>query len=143
MPRAPTFLLFFALSGCFLAGAGSAKKIGDAVHNLNDQARWGRINDAALLVDATYRTRFLEGHRRWGNEIQLADTEVLNVQLSSDSSHASAFVNYSWYETTSMTLHETTLHQRWKARGSNFALADEVVVKGDSSLLSPPLKPKK
>jgi hypothetical protein len=143
MAKALTVFVIATLSGCFLAGAGSGKKIADAVHNLNDQTRWGRIDDAALMVDGTYRARFLDGHRRWGTDIQLADSEVLNVQLSSDSSQASAFVNYSWYEMNDMTLHETTLQQRWKARGSNFALADEVVVRGDETLISPPSKPKK
>jgi hypothetical protein len=128
----------FALSACFLAGAGADKKLGEAVYNLNDQARWGRIDDAALMVDLPYRERFVDAHRRWGSEIQLADTEVENIRLSSDSAHASAFVSYSWYEMNDMTLHETTLHQEWKARGRSFALAAETVVKGDPGILSPP-----
>lgn len=139
----PVIGSIFALSACFLAGAGADKKISEAVYNLNDQARWGRIDDAALLVDVPYRQRFVDLHRRWGSEIQLADSEVQNIRLSADSAQASAFVTYSWYEMNDMTLHESTLHQEWKARGRSFALASEVVVRGDPSILSPPPAEKK
>jgi hypothetical protein len=122
-------------SACFLANTGADKKVGEAVHNLNDQARWGRINDAALLAMPDYRETFLRQHRQWGTEIQLADTEVLNIQLASDSENASAFVTYSWYAMSDMTLHETTLRQLWKARRSTFALVSETVVRGDPALL--------
>jgi hypothetical protein len=88
------------------------------------------------MVQSDYRDKFLEQHRNWGSEIQLADTEVLNIQLASDAENASAFVNYSWYAMADMTLHETTLRQLWKARRSSFVLASETVVRGDPALLS-------
>jgi hypothetical protein len=136
--RARLFAVCVALSpvcACFLANGSDGKKIGDAVQNLNDQARWGLIQDATLLVQPDYRERFLTQHRRWGSEIQLADSEVVNVSLASDSKLASALVTYSWYARNDMTLHETTLRQLWKARSSNFALASEAVVRGDPGLL--------
>jgi len=134
--RSAVFGALSLLSACFLANSGADKKIGDAVHNLNDRARWGRINDAALLAMPDYRETFLRQRQRWGSEIQLADTEVVNIQLASDSEHASAFVNYSWYAMSDMTLHETTLRQLWKAHRSSFALVSETVVRGDPSLLT-------
>jgi hypothetical protein len=123
------------MCACFLANAGADKKVGDAVQNLNNQARWGRISDAALLVQPDYRQTFLNQHERWGTDIQLADTEVMNIQLASDAKNASAFVTYSWYAMTDMTLHETTLRQLWKSHNNTFALASESVVRGDPSLL--------
>lgn len=140
--RASTSAVCIALAGAALTcsaclgSAGAAKKIGDAVQILNDQARWGLIQDASLLVQANYRERFLKVHRSWGSDIQLADTEVVNIQLTSDSEHASAFVTYSWYAMSDMTLHETTLRQVWKARSSGYALTSETVVRGDPALLA-------
>lgn len=124
------------LCACFLANSSVDKKVGDTVYNLNNQARWGRISDASLLVDADYREAFLDRHRLWGSEIQLADTEVLNIQIASDAKQASAFVSYSWYAMKDMTLHETTLQQQWSAHNSTFTLSSEVVVRGDPTLLS-------
>ena len=122
-------------NACFLAGASVDKKVGDTVYNLNNQARWGRISDASLLVDADYREAFLDRHRLWGNEIQLADSEIVNIQIASDGSQANAFVTYSWYAMNDMTVHETTLQQLWRARDSHFTLNSEVVVRGDPTLL--------
>jgi hypothetical protein len=132
----PICVALLCLSSCFLAGASVDKKVGDTVYNLNNQARWGRINDASLLVDTDYREAFLDRHRLWGSDIQLADTEVLNIQIASDAKQASAFVNYSWYAMSDMTLHETTLQQRWSSRNSGFVLSSEIVVRGDPGLLS-------
>jgi hypothetical protein len=128
--------LSISVSGCFLANLGADKKIGDAVENLNKQARWGRLNDAVLLVMPEYRETFLNQHRLWGTDIQLADSEIVNIQLASDSRAASAFVIYSWYAMTDMTLHETTLRQHWEAKNSTFALSAETVVRGDPALLA-------
>jgi hypothetical protein len=133
-----TGIVLSALSGCFLGNGGADKKLGDVVQNLNDQARWGRISDAALLVQPDYLEAFLERHRQWGSEIQLADTEVVNVQLASDSEHASAVVNYSWYSIADMNLYETTLRQVWSARKNSFALVSEAVLKGNPGLFSAP-----
>jgi hypothetical protein len=126
------------LSACMLANNSADKKIGDVVHNLNDQARWGRLDDAAALVQPDYREAFLERHRLWGSEIQLADSEVVNIQLTSKADQANAVVTYSWYGTRDMTLHETTLRQLWSTRSSTYALASELVVRGDPGLFSAP-----
>jgi hypothetical protein len=126
------------LSACLLANVGADKKVSDAVQSLNEQARWGRVNDAALLVQPDYRDAFIDRRRNWGNGVQLADIEVLNIQLASDSEHASATVSYSWYAMTDMTLHVTTLHQAWTSRKRGFALASETVTQGDPGLFSPP-----
>src|SRR5262245_49838857 len=134
--RALPWLLTLALTGCFMANTSPAKKIGDTVHDLNDQARWGRIGDAALLVDVSYRNTFLSAHQAWGSEIQLADTEIVHVQIAPDAEHANAIVNYSWYAMDSMTLHETTVRQRWSAVSGGYALMSEAVVKGDPRLLA-------
>lgn len=127
--------LALGLSGCFLANSSPAKKIGDTVHDLNDQARWGRLSDAASMVDPSYRVKFLKDHQRWGDDIQLADSEVMQVQIASDSEHANALVNYSWYALDTMTLRQTTVRQRWSAVAGGYALMSEAVVRGDPNLL--------
>ncbi|MEY4577981.1 MAG: hypothetical protein RL701_2684 [Pseudomonadota bacterium] len=128
-------MALLSASACFLGGVRAEKKIGDAVQSLNDQARWARIQDASMLVQPDYRDKFLSQHRSWGADIQVADAEVLNIQLAQDAEHASAFVTYSWYAMSDMTAHETTLKQLWTARSSSFALASETVVRGDPGLL--------
>jgi hypothetical protein len=131
-------IALYPLCACSLLGQTASKKIADTVEALNDHARWSRISEASSLVEADYREVFLDHHRLWGSDIQLADTEVLNIQVASDSEHATAYVNYSWYAMRDMTLHETTLRQQWNSRKSSYALSSEAVVRGDPGLLSPP-----
>ena len=119
-----------------MANMRADKKIGDAVENLNKQTRWGRINDAALLVQPDYRETFLTQHSRWGTDIQLADSEVVNIQITNDAKNASAFVSYSWYAMDDMTLYETTLRQLWESRDNGYVLSSESVVKGNPKLLA-------
>jgi hypothetical protein len=133
--RAWGTILLLTLGGCFMANTSPAKKISDSVQDLNEQARWGRIGDAALLVEPGYRDAFLSAHRGWGSDIQLADTEIVHLQIAPDAEHASAIVTYSWYAMDTMTLHETTIRQRWSAHSGGYALTSEAVIKGDSRLL--------
>jgi len=140
--RALPWLLILAFSGCFMANNSPAKKISDSVRDMNENARWGRIGDASLYVDTSYRNTFLSAHQDWGSEIEVADTEVVQVQIAPDEEHASAIVSYSWYATDTMTLHQTTVRQRWSAVGSGYALFSEAIVKGDPRLLRAPEPPK-
>lgn len=130
-------LLGISLSGCFLNNASPTRKIGDTVHDMNDQARWGRMGDAAQYVDPTYRSTYLTNHRRWGSAIQLADAEVVHVQIASDAANATAFVTYSWYSMDDMTLHQSVVRQRWSSQeeSDSYALISESVVQGDPLLL--------
>jgi hypothetical protein len=134
--RTWALLLMFGVSGCMMANTSPTRKITDSVQNLNENTRWGRIGDAALLVEPAYRDTFVSAHQGWGNDIQLADTEIVHVQMASDAEHASAIVNYSWYAMDTMTLHETTIRQRWSAHSGGYVLTSEAVIKGDARLLN-------
>jgi hypothetical protein len=136
--RALPWLLTLGLAGCFMANSSPAKKISDSVRDLNENARWGRIGDASLMVDGSYRNTFMSSHQGWGSEFELADAEVEHVQIDPSEEHASAIVSYSWYATDTMTLHTTTVRQRWSAVSGGYALFSEAVVKGDPRLLPTP-----
>lgn len=128
-------LLTVTLAGC-MGSTSTTKKITENVQSLNDNTRWGRIGDAALLVEPSYRDTFVSAHQAWGSDIQLADTEIVHLQIASDNEQASAIVTYSWYAMDTMTLHVTTIRQHWAARSGGFALTSESVIKGDPRLLA-------
>jgi hypothetical protein len=123
------------LGGCMLGNAGSTKRLSDAVNQMDRSTRWGQLADAAQLVEPTYRTQFITNHRGWGQVIQVADSEVLHVELTPDSESAVALVSYDWYLPDAMSLHQTVVRQRWSRLGSNYALASEAIVQGDGRLL--------
>lgn len=129
-------MLVGSLAGCgALANASPARKIGDTVKDMNDRARWGRVGDAAQYVDPSYRATYLQNHRLWGSKIQLADVEVVQLQISNDTEQATAFVTYSWYGMDNMTLHQSTVRQRWLGTKESYVLMSEAVIQGNTALL--------
>lgn len=131
-----SILLSLLLCGCFLENASPTKKLSNAVHDMNDSARWGRIGMASQYVEAGYRQRFAESHRSWGRNIRVADGEVLSVQMAPDRESAHAIVTYSWYDLDTMTLHDTVVRQTWKSQEDFYGLSDESVIEGNPRLFA-------
>jgi hypothetical protein len=132
------------LSGCFLDEAGPGKKLSDAVTEMNKATRWGQVGMAAGMVDPSYREKFVQNHAHWGNEVQLADSEVLQIEMQPGGESAIAMISYEWYMTEAMTLHQSVVRQRWSQAGEGYALISELVVQGDGrifSLQAPEAKP--
>ena len=121
---------------------GPAKKLTDTLQNMNKATRWGQLNEAGRLVEPVYRTRFLQTHAHWGQIIQVADSEVVHMEMTPDSETAVAIVSYDWYLLSAMTLHSTVIQQRWAHVNEGFLLASETVVQGDARLLAPISAPK-
>lgn len=126
------------LAGCLLENASAGKKLSDAVTEMNKATRWGQLNLAAQMVEPLYRPQFLENHAHWGQRVQVADSEVVHVELTPDEDNAIAMVVYQWYATEAMTLHQSVVRQRWAREGEGYALLSETIVQGDARLFSPP-----
>jgi hypothetical protein len=128
-------LLACALTGCLGQADGPAKRFHETVLDMNKSTRWGQMGDAAMWVEPSYRPKFVETHQGWGQEIQVADSEVVSVQMAEDKEQAVALVSYEWYLTSAMTLHSTVVQQRWMQVDDHFMLVSELVVRGDERLL--------
>lgn len=136
MRRILVLLSFVFLSGCFLEHASAAEHLRKSVQELNKSARWGQMGSAATYVEPTYRTRFMETHKHWGRNIEVADTEVLQMEVAPGNESAIALVAYSWFSKDAMTVHSSLVRQRWLNTDSNFALISETVIDGDPRLLN-------
>ena len=138
------FLLCLALSlgGCFLSNASPQKKLSESIRDMNNAAHWGRVGQAALYVDGKYRSQFVARRAHWTGEVQLAEHEVVNVQMDDAGDMAIAIVTCSWYGLSDMSLHSTVIQQRWAHVNEGFLLASESVVQGDARLLAPISAPK-
>ena len=141
LPRAPLrrsltcLLLACALPGCLAQSNGPSRRFHETVLDMNKSTRWGQMGEAAMWVEPTYRAKFVESHQGWGQEIQVADSEVVSVQMAADHEQAVALISYEWYLTSAMTLHTTVVQQRWTEVDEHFLLISELVVKGDERLL--------
>ena len=99
--------------------------------------RWGQVGMAAQMVEPVYRQKFVENHAHWGNRVQLADSEILQIEMQPGAESAVAVISYEWYMTESMTLHQSVVRQRWSRAGEGYALISETVVQGDTRLFAP------
>jgi hypothetical protein len=142
---ARAFLLSVSLlcGGCIFHNVGSEERLRDAVVELNDQTRWGRMDTAVERVHPAYRRAFVRSHRQWAQTIQIADVELLNVQIADSRERATITVALSWYSYETMELRQTVLRQRWRREGSEYFLHSEEVMGGDEALLpaAPPARP--
>jgi hypothetical protein len=122
--------------GCMMQGEGPVKKLTDTVQDMNKATRWGQLGEAERLVEPVYRARFMRSHAHWGETIQVADSEVVHMEMAPDQETAVAAVSYEWYLLSAMTLHSTVVQQRWSQVNESFMLVSESVVQGDARLLA-------
>ena len=139
--RLPALFLALALFGCGLENASPTKKLADAVQGFTEATRWGQLGTAANLVEPTFRSKFMENHRHWGGAVQVADSDIVHVEISTDKENATALVAYQWYLTGDMSLLYTVVQQRWAALGEGYGLVSEAVVQGDGRLFNPNASP--
>ena len=130
--------LFALVQGCIFNNISTEETLRDAVVGLNDEVRWDRMDLATQRVAPTYRTAFGLTHHDWHEGMQIADSEIIHVQLGEDQEDASAFVKIRWYDLRTMLVAETTLEQKWKKVGRNFVLVSEEVRAGDPRLIALP-----
>ena len=109
----------------------------DSVIELNEGARWGRMDVASGFVDPPFRPQFKLPHMRWGRDIQIADSEILGMNPHTDDEGEGAFsrVAVRWYDQDTMVLANTVVRQTWKKHKQTFLLTNESVESGHPGLL--------
>lgn len=134
-----TLVELSGVGGCKSRTQTASERLRDAVVGYNDELRFGRQDLAVQRVAPEYRSEFIGGHYRWGRGIEIADVEVVNVEvMGQDVDRAVSFVNLRWIATGTMLVRETLVRQEWKKRASWYQLTGEHVIDGDASLLEVP-----
>jgi hypothetical protein len=117
-----------------MANASPAKKLQDTVHGLSEATRWGQLNTAVRMVEPSYRAKFMQYHQNWGAGIQVADAEVVILEMTPDHEQATAVVAYQWYLYDNMSLRQTVVRQIWALQEGGYGLMSERIVQGDPEL---------
>ena len=131
-------LLCLSLGGCMAGNLSASESLRDSIVNLCDELRWSRIDLAIDRVAPSFRNDFSVMHAGWGRDVQIAETELLRVNMETEGDGASSMVSVRWYNMSSMTVHETMVEQTWLRAGRHFMLTDARVVDGDSRLFREP-----
>jgi len=133
-------LVLIGLSGCLLQNLSPETRMRDAVIELNEGARWGRMDVASGHVAPGFRPQFQASHVRWGRDIQIADTEILGMSPHTDEEGEGAFsrIAVRWYDESTMVLANTVIRQTWQKHKQTFLLTTESVESGHPGLLMVP-----
>ena len=130
--------LVCGFTGCVFNNVSATERLRDSVVGLNDEARWNRFDLATQRVAPGFAARYRATHRRWHRDFQIADSEIVNVEIADGRAKATSFVTVRWYDHRTMLLAETTLKQQWRRAANGYVLIDEEVVEGNDRLLETP-----
>jgi len=105
------------------------QKANEAADELNDAARWGRLDVAAGRSAPNERDAFLKRHAGWNNGLRIVDTELAGLSLD-DPVHATVRVDVSWLFDDDTTLRVTRLEQKWSDAEGNWVMESEKRIGG-------------
>ena len=135
-------LVALFLGGCMFQNMSPATKLREAVQDGNEAARWGRLDIAMEKVAPAYAREYSRRHHAWGDEIQMADVDILRMEMADDEKTATVVVAFGWYDYDTMTLERTVVRQKWNSLSAGgFVLVEENVIDGNDRLLEPPPEP--
>lgn len=118
------------LTAC-AGGYSSQDMLQRRVDRFNNDVRWGRFYSAAeYFQDNSNRREWLSSRREWGEELRIADYEVVDSTMEEDGETAVVRVVFSWYRMSVSEVQTTMLAQRWQREGRQWNLISEEVEEG-------------
>ena len=136
--RLVCLLLVSLCTGCVFNNMSAEETLRDSVVGLNDECRWNRFDLAQQRVESAYRSQFRLRHHGWHRDFEIADSEIMGVEVGEGRERATSFVQVRWYDYATMILHDTTLKQIWKRGVNGYFLVSEEVTDGNERLLEIP-----
>ena len=135
MRCAPLCVVLFGLglSAC-VAPPTSTARLAESAYDLNEAARFGRMDVALEHVRDTARDEFNRKHARWGKAVRIVDYEVAAVTLRKDGD-AEVTVTVNWQRPDETTMRSTELSQRWTDKRGAWWMITEDERGGDPGLL--------
>jgi hypothetical protein len=125
--------------GCAAAASSPAAQLSESANQLNDAARFGRLDLALEQTLPAFRDRFLQSHRAWGGEIRIVDLVLTGARVDEDDS-AEVQVQVAWTRMSESTLKNTLVAQSWRnTQRGGWQLAREHRLAGDPGLFGEPL----
>ena len=124
-------VLSVSAAGCIFQNISPEERLRDAVVGYNDETRWTRLDLAQQRVTPAQRGEFRMRHYRWGRDIQIADLDILDVQVrGEDRDQATSIVHIRWYDQRTMLLADTVVGQEWERVTGGYLLVAEQVRDG-------------
>lgn len=115
------------------------EKASEAAEELNQSARWGRMDVASRRSAPVDRDAFFKRHAGWHNNVRIVDTELAGLAMT-DSLHATVQVDVSWLLADDPTLRVTRLEQKWSDAKGDWVMEAEKRIGGSLGLFGEKIK---
>jgi hypothetical protein len=129
-------LLSLLIASCTLQNLSPQARMQESIFTLNDASRWNQLEAAAKNVSPSYQARFRQRRSAWGEAINVAEIDLLFMQLAEDKESAVSEISLSWTDASGVHLHRSNVTQKWANEHGNFKLVDETINKGDQRLFA-------
>ena len=126
---APLLWAAFAQAGCMMSYS-LTERVTNAAREYNDDVRWARFEQAISHVPKDARDRFLERRTALSEELEIADAEVIGIDVDRKNDRASVRVQYSWTLRSRQLVERTVTRQEWEMEGQKWVVRKEVRVAG-------------
>jgi hypothetical protein len=128
-----TALAVLVLPGCAGMGYSTRDRVTTAAREYNDGVRWGKWEQAASHIDKDDRAHFLERHVALEDELEIADYEMIALDIDKSDrkkEKITARLNYTWTLKRQGVVQKTTTLQRWEERDGGWIMAGEQRIHG-------------
>jgi hypothetical protein len=112
------------------AGYSLRDRITEAAREYNDGVRWGNLDQAVAHVPRDRRERFVARHGQLEDELQIADCEVVHLEIDREHERGTARVEYVWSLKRRGIVEKTATEQVWVRKDGDWVVDSEVRVKG-------------
>lgn len=115
-------------SGC-LAGASTRERFMEALYDYNDAMRWGQYRNATAYVPPDARAALVADGRSRA-DVQIADYELVQVDISEDKLTALVLVDVSWMLRSEGLMRQSSFEQSWERQDGRWSMVAEKRVAG-------------
>ena len=126
MKRLLTALLLACVTlTCTPQHASPTEQLRFATVTYNEGLRWKRYADAASVLPAESRARFVRTKEDERDELFFVEYELRSVDVAAEGADAHVEVDYKWYRLPSTTLETTRMRQHWVFANDVWQLVDQ------------------
>jgi hypothetical protein len=117
-------MVTLALGAC-LAGASSRDRLMEALSDYNDAVRWGQIRAATGYLRPEARDAFVARQVGARADLQMADYELVQIDMSDDKRAAKVVVEVTWMLRSDGLMRQSALEQQWEEHDGRWSLVRE------------------
>lgn len=128
--RLSLLVLPLALTGCFAEGYSMKDRFTEAQRKYNDGVRWNRLEESIPYLPKDEQKIFVERMMSLEDELEIADSEMVQFDLDKKKDRATARMTYTWSLKRRGLVEKTNTEQTWVEKAGKWTMIHEVRLRG-------------